>query len=522
MTRMITITSLIVVLIASLGTTAVVAQTVEERVTVAYAGEIHQINGVRQNQVTYLSFSQLVEIVGGTLSWETVGHSITYVLPDNSFYFVVGSPFIKFGNEIANITYPAVLKNGQLYLPAETMVPFLDRAMAKQLSWDRETKKLRIDSKYFNVTDFSVEEKANGLLIQISLTKELPYEIMLTEGNWVNVFVTGGRLNKNQIMARKDKRFMYKLSTHQSGGSCQISFQMRKPLENWHHSFVSDPPRIQIAVSNVKPKEPEVVTAEPETPPPPKETETPEIPVKVGPDGKIDVIVIDPGHGGRDFGAVGRGKTREKDVNLGIAKELASLIRKDKQFKVVMTRNSDKYVSLAQRAKIANNAGADLFISIHANASPKRSVRGWNVFFLAPARNDSARAVAQFENSFFLRETNQLEAHREGLGDEEEDVDQVALILNEMIMTEFQTESHDFAMMIAREFHRSLKIPSRGVDHAGFFVLNKVFTPSVLLEAGFISNKAEEKKLKSSKYQEAVAKAVYKAIKKFKAQYESK
>jgi len=87
-------------------------------------------------------------------------------------------------------------------------------------------------------------------------------------------------------------------------------------------------------------------------------------------------------------------------------------------------------------------------------------------------------------------------------------------------MTEFQTESHDFAMMVDREFRRSLKIPARGVDQAGFFVLNMVFTPSVLVESGFISNKNEEKLLKSSKYRKAVAKAIYKAIKRFKAKYE--
>jgi N-acetylmuramoyl-L-alanine amidase len=89
-----------------------------------------------------------------------------------------------------------------------------------------------------------------------------------------------------------------------------------------------------------------------------------------------------------------------------------------------------------------------------------------------------------------------------------------------MIITEFQAESYDLAMMLGREFHKSLSIPSRGVDQAGFFVLNKVFTPSVLIETGFISNSKEEKTLKSSKYHQQMAQAIYKAIKKFKAKYE--
>jgi N-acetylmuramoyl-L-alanine amidase len=239
----------------------------------------------------------------------------------------------------------------------------------------------------------------------------------------------------------------------------------------------------------------------------------------VGPDDKIDVIVIDPGHGGSDYGAIGPNGAREKDIVLSIAKKLAKLIRKDKQFKVIMTRDRNKTVTLEERADVANQAGADLFISIHANATVKRHVRGWNVFFLAPAKNDSARAVAQFENSFFLREQSAFAAHQSGHAEDDFD-DPILTILNEMIMTEFQTESHDFAMMVDREFRRSLKTRARGVDQAGFFMLNMVFTPSVLVEIGFISNKKDEKLLKSGRYQKAVAEAIYKAIKRFKAKYE--
>ncbi|RKX23629.1 MAG: hypothetical protein DRP45_10070, partial [Candidatus Zixiibacteriota bacterium] len=181
----------------------------------------------------------------------------------------------------------------------------------------------------------------------------------------------------------------------------------------------------------------------------------------------------------------------------------------------------NKEVSLAERAEIANKAGADLFISIHANASPNRHVRGWNVFFLATALNDSARAVAQLENSFFLREANKTESSAEEDSESNSFEDPVLSILNEMILTEFQAESHDFAMMVDRQFRRRLKTPARGVDQAGFFVLNKVFTPSILVEAAFISNRNEEKLLKSKQYQEKVAQGLYDAIKRFKDKYES-
>jgi len=283
----------------------------------------------------------------------------------------------------------------------------------------------------------------------------------------------------------------------------QVSIRLKRNIEKWNHKLVYDPPRIQISIADVN-----------------FQFDTAANGTMIGPDDKIDVIVIDPGHGGRDYGAIGPRGTREKNIVLGIARELAKLIRKDKQFKVIMTRDRDKTVSLEERARIANDAGADLFISIHVNASPKRHVRGWNVFFLAPARNDSARAVEQLENSYFLRELSTLEPHANYV-DTEPDYNPVISILNEMIMTEFQAESHDFAMMVDREFRRYLKTPARGIDQAGFFVLNKVFTPSVMIEAAFISNKTEEKMLKDSKYQQGVAKGIYNAIKRFKAKYES-
>ncbi len=186
-----------------------------------------------------------------------------------------------------------------------------------------------------------------------------------------------------------------------------------------------------------------------------------------------------------------------------------------------MTRNSDKMLTLQERADIANNAGADLFLSIHANASPQKNARGWNVFFLAPARNDSARAVEQLENSYFLRDAAVSKNEDDDTGGPSPE-NPIVNILNEMIMTEFQAESNDLALMIDRELRKEVETPARGVDQAGFFVLNKVFTPSVLIESAFISNAGEERLLKQSSFQKQIAGAVYAAVKRFKAKYESK
>ena len=479
-------------------------ESIEAKVTVSVAGGNEQINSFNRKKTTYISFSEIVDIIGGELNWKLAGLTIEYAESNNRFLFTVGSPYFKLNDSVFNLTFPAELKNGQLFLPIKTFVQYLDRIFAQKITWNRENSVLRIDSEYFNVTDLAVSKKANGLLIELFLTSNLSYEIFMTEGNWVNISVRDGTVNRSRVLSRFDRRFMYKLKAHQIDGAAQVSFRLKRTVENWHHKLVMDPPRIQISIADIN-----------------FELDPTDTPATIGPDEKINIIVIDAGHGGSQSGAVGPGKTREKDIALDIAKRLAKLIRKDKEFKVIMTRDRDKTVTLQKRADIANRASADLFISIHANSSLKRSVRGWNVFFLAQARNDSARAVAQFENSAFLRDQDSYDSPGSETDENALLEDPVLSILNEMIMTEFQAESHDFAMMVDREFRRSLRIPARGVDQAGFFVLNMVFTPSILVETGFISNKREEKILKSRKHQQKVAESIYRAIKRFKAKYEN-
>lgn len=471
-------------------------------VTLLISGAEEKIDSFKKDDIHYVSFSEIVELVGGTLDWKSLGQTIQFVEDTNRFEFVIGSPYFKRNNSLFNMTYPSVYKKGKLFLPAETFIRFWDEVIFQKVVWDKTTKTIRINSEYFNVTDISCTKKANGLLLEVFLTSALAYDIFVTEGNWINISIRNGKLNRSQIQSRMNSKYMYKLKTHQQNSTGQISIRLKRKINKWHHKLQNNPPRIQISIADTD-----------------FEMDPNDSQSTIGPDKKIDIIVIDAGHGGNDYGAVGQKNIREKDVSLAIAKELAKLIRKDKQFKVIMTRDRDKTMTLEERAKIANESACDLFISIHANASPKTHVRGWNVFFLAQAKNDSARSVAQFENSAFLRDqepksstetTPMIDFNDPILG-----------IINEMIMTEFQTESHDFAVMVDREFRKELQIPARGVDQAGFFVLNKVYAPSVLLETGFITNKREEKLLKSKKYQKQVAKAVYKAIKRFKLKYES-
>ena len=491
----------ILILLAVILSLALAAP-VSAKIKVSISGGYEEINSFEKNHVRYISLSELAEILGGALDWDIIGQTINYSDDNFRFNFLIDAPYFRLDDSLYNMTYPALYDEGQLFVAAETFIPFLDRVIMQTISWDDDSGTLRVAPEYFNVTDLAVSAKANGLLIEVFLSAEMHYDVFVTEGNWINISIPDARINSPRILSRKDPRFLYKLKVHQVANTGQISLRLKKNVNKWSHKLVYDPPRIQISIPDID-----------------FEIDPADTNPVIGPDNKIDVIVVDAGHGGQDYGAIGQRGTREKDIVLNIAKELASLIRKDKQFKVIMTRDRDVTVDLSERAQIANDAGADLFISIHANASPKKNVKGWNVFFLAQAKNDSARSVAQLENSYFLRELS-AGGDTPDYGDGG-DYDPIVNILNEMIMTEFQAESHDFALMIDREFRRSLETPARGVDQAGFFVLNKVYTPSVLVETAFITNKTEEKLLKDKKYHKQVAEGIYQAIKRFKAKYES-
>ena len=193
---------------------------------------------------------------------------------------------------------------------------------------------------------------------------------------------------------------------------------------------------------------------------------------------------------------------------------MAKLIRDDKIFEAVLTRSDDKYISLEERTRVANEAAGDLYVSIHANASLNRSARGFQVFFLAPAKNDEARAAAQLENASFAEELGSQASGEE---------DNLSFILSDMIQNEFQEESADLASMIDREFRKSLsnKTRARGIDQAAFVVLNGVYMPSVLVETAFLSNRKDEDLLNEKSYRQKVAESIYEGLKRFKAKYES-
>ncbi len=224
------------------------------------------------------------------------------------------------------------------------------------------------------------------------------------------------------------------------------------------------------------------------------------------------VVVIDPGHGGKDPGAINKG-IQEKDVVLGIGLKLGRYITESfPDVKVIFTRNTDVFVPLIERSRIANRSKADLFISLHANTCGTPSLRGTETFVLGLHRSNENLDVAKKENSVILMEDNYRQTY-EGFDPNSSE----SYIMFELVQDTYLDQSLSFADDIQRQFKSRLESSNRGVKQAGFLVLRQSSMPSVLVETGFLSNQAEANYLKSESGQQVIASSIFDAFRRFKS-----
>ncbi len=219
---------------------------------------------------------------------------------------------------------------------------------------------------------------------------------------------------------------------------------------------------------------------------------------------RFDRVVIDAGHGGEDQGARGKRGLTEKDVVLDVSRRVARSLE-SRGVQVLLTRDDDTFVPLEERTSRANDARADLFVSIHANSATRAAPSGVETYFVSlDATDDAAAEVAMRENEAFG------EAARKALVD-----DPLTQLLGDMIVNEYVRESSEFAKLVQHELAELDGAKSRGVKQAPFVVLMGVQMPAALIEIGFISNPAEEKKLKQVAHRDRLASAIVSAIGEF-------
>ncbi|GAB4237499.1 MAG: N-acetylmuramoyl-L-alanine amidase [Acidobacteriota bacterium] len=215
---------------------------------------------------------------------------------------------------------------------------------------------------------------------------------------------------------------------------------------------------------------------------------------------KVGKVVLDPGHGGKDTGTIGPTGLREKDVVLDVALRLRDLLVDRLGVEVIMTREDDRFVPLEERTAIANERGADLFVSIHANASRNRRAAGIETYVLDFARSEAEIEVASRENATAQRNIRELED-----------------LLRKITLTDYNRESRDLAQLVQanlvqRLHHNGHRYPDRGVKQAPFIVLIGSNMPSILTEIGFLSHRETERLLRKEETRQLVAEGLFEGI----------
>lgn len=217
-------------------------------------------------------------------------------------------------------------------------------------------------------------------------------------------------------------------------------------------------------------------------------------------------VVIDPGHGGTDAGAV-NAQTKEADITLSISKKVVQLLKNDSNFEAILTRNADRIVPLMERSSIARKAKADLFISIHANSSTDLSAKGAEIYFQSQMPPD--------EESLFLASRENGTEHHESASDDAPKGD-LAVIVDDLKKNEDVYNSQILAETVIEQWKKKLYIRHEPIRQGPFHVLVNVPMPSILIEVGFVTNNKELEKLKNESHQNQIAEIIYKSIKNYK------
>jgi N-acetylmuramoyl-L-alanine amidase len=431
--------------------------------------------------------------------------------------FTDQNPFIVFTDRKTNtatiyqIPTNVIRNQGRFYVSLSVFIPLYEKITGQQLSFDAQRMILKLGPPSIPKNDIAgiqIEEKLNGTLITVLANKKLgDVESWLKPDGWLIVTIIGATGNTIELDATPASGAVKNIFSIQSPTSLQLTFRVSSDIAQAETTV--DPATNNLLISLRKRSELEKKEIAK------KQEATMEELAHKRDRWKLDVIVIDAGHGGRDPGTIGVTGTREKDITLDVGLKLGYLIQKHlKDVNVVYTRRTNKFVELYRRTQIANEASGKLFISIHCNAMPHKPSRanGFEIYLLRPNLTEEAVAIASRENAVVQFEEGYQERYRK-LTEEE-------FIIITMAQSSYMKYSEQFAESAARSMAYNLEIKNGGVKQAGFYVLVGASMPNVLVELGYLSNRKEEKYLRSSDGQYQIAEAIFKGIKEYKLKYE--
>jgi N-acetylmuramoyl-L-alanine amidase len=484
MKRLISLGAVLLLAIASI----VLAQTSGQATLRTPSGD-KPFTYVQQSGQTYVSANEVVAALGGTMTPDSNGYKVTI----NNVVAAFG-PDSRFGvvrDDLIEMPVPPIAIEGAPFVPWQFFQGLLAKTSAMEATWDGATHVLVVRPQAQGIVAVQASVANVQGISKIVLTLSIPaeYTILKEEAAYVVRF-------KSAIQAPFAEQAVEdpSISKLTFAGS-DLRIQLTGPDIVADAYKLDNPPRIVLdlrkATAPVPGQLPTLSGVKPQ-----------ELP-------GIRTIVIDPGHGGKEVGAVGPDGLFEKDVTLAIAHKLAGSLAAKTGARIVLTRDDDTLVSLDQRTSLANQYKADLFLSVHLNSSVGKVAKGSETYFLSVEASDElARKAAETENASAASAPS-------GSSD-------LKLILWDLAQQSYLDESSRFAQAIQEEMNAATGVANRGVKQAPFKVLVGATMPAALVEVGFISNPEEEAKLRSDEFQNTMVDALTRAVQRYKTDYETR
>ena len=464
-----------------------IADIYSQNYILSYNQKNYEIKSEQKKNITYISLNDILDALNIKYYKNTTFSSVKFNVNQVDFGVARNNPFIKIANhtkKVVQIPVSPIMVQSDFFVPIPYFIEFWNEYLPYKMTLNENI----IQIKYIEppkidfVKNIEIKDRANGCIIKINFSSNSQFVNHSKNKDTINLNF-GNRLLVDELKEKFPESLFIKSVDKKEK---VLKIIVDKNFSSYEVETNKDNLIIYIYGKNI------VIQKQ-----------------------KLDVIVIDPGHGGKDPGAIGISGVQEKDINLAVAKKLGDLIKSNlKDVKVVYTRNDDYFVELDKRGEIANKANGKIFISIHCNSTDEKptNLSGFEVYILRPGRSKDAIAVAEKENSVIKYEKNP-ERYKK--------LNEENFILAAMAQSSFMKYSELFAEKLHEQITNSRIISSKGVKQAGFYVLVGAAMPSVLIELGFLSNPIDEKILSSESGQNKFARQIYDAIVKFKKVYEN-
>lgn len=438
-----------------------------------------QINAFFDGAFGYVPVRDVARLYKMTIDWKRVSKKVFLSIHGRSVELILGSRKVVINDVPRQMNRETIDIHGVICVPLELLLAqSFAGATHYKTEWNRETLTLTLDKNVsVHAPHFYSDGESTTIIIEyahyvICRDSRRTKSIVLTFDHGISgkdeKFNVNDGIIKNITMKQRKRKVVVEIFLAKKHGTSEIHYE-------------KNPHRIRVVIDK-------------------KSIERTAIKRKRAMTART--IVIDPGHGGKDPGAIGRNGTREKVINLKIALRLAKMLERNTNYTIILTRDKDVFIPLLDRARKANTLKADLFVSIHCNSSLKKTTNGFEIYFLSGKATDkAAAATARLENSALqLEKDSKVKKKR------------VDTLLWSIARNLFHRESAEVCLSILKQVQKRVKIKNRFAKQARFYVLMNAQMPSVLIEMGFLSNRAEEARIKSRRFQTKMVSAYYAGI----------